>query len=241
MIIKTSAILLHTIRYGDSSMIAHMYTRQAGRMAFMLHTVKSRRGSVRASMLIPLTILHIEADVRDKRELQRIIEMKPALVFSSLPFDVVKSAIAMFIAELLYRLLIEHEPNTGLFDYLQTIIEKIDADNKLQPSFLLVFMVSLSGFLGIRPTGRFSSQTPVFDLLNGVFIASAPEHPHYLLPEQAHYLDKILLSSGDQTVHDIPKDIRNTLAEQLIRFFELHFEGIGNIRSYQVLSQVFKD
>ena len=42
---KARGVVLHTIKYGDSSMVAYLFTDLFGRMNYMIQGVHSSRGS----------------------------------------------------------------------------------------------------------------------------------------------------------------------------------------------------
>ncbi len=66
MLTRTKAILIHHVRYSDSSLIAHFYTQEYGRLAVMVKGISSRRGRTRFSYFQPLGIFNLELYYNDK-------------------------------------------------------------------------------------------------------------------------------------------------------------------------------
>ena len=60
MQVKTNGIVLHSIKYSDSATIVTMYTRQFGRVSYMVNAVNKKKSVYRASFLHPLSILELD-------------------------------------------------------------------------------------------------------------------------------------------------------------------------------------
>ena len=108
---KVTGIVLHTLKYNDTSNIVDIYTEQSGRASFLVKIPRSRKSGVQAVLFQPLSIIEVEADVRPTNGLHRVREVKSLYPFHSLPYHPYKSSIAMFLAEFLYRALKEEAPN----------------------------------------------------------------------------------------------------------------------------------
>ena len=103
MLTKTTAIVLHNIKYGDSKMIVDMFTRAHGRMSFLVPMPKSAKSKIRKQLFQPLSLLSLEYDYRPKVQLQKLREASMQHPYSSLPFDIDKLTVGMFLAEFLYH------------------------------------------------------------------------------------------------------------------------------------------
>ena len=116
---KSRGIVLHTIKYGDSSMVAYLLTEAGGRRNFMVQGVRSARGrGSKLALFQPMFALEFEGLESPRQQLDRFREVRSGLVLQSIPFDVRKSTVALFMAEVLYRLVKESEPNRALFDFV---------------------------------------------------------------------------------------------------------------------------
>ena len=94
--------------------------------------------------------------------------MKLSYPFKSVPYHPHKSAIALFIAEFLYRALREEAENAPLFAYLSNSIQWLDECKHDFANFHLVFLIRLSRFLGLYPNTEGYHNGDYFDLLNAV-------------------------------------------------------------------------
>jgi DNA repair protein RecO (recombination protein O) len=139
---KTRGIVLQQIKYSDSQIIAHIYTEQFGRQAFMFRRAKSKKSGNSLNFLQPLFLLEIEAQIKDKRQIQRARELRNYPHFNNIPFDITKSSIAIFLAEILSRVLKEEEANAELFNFLYHSVLLLDEEKEHFANFHLLFYTS---------------------------------------------------------------------------------------------------
>ena len=103
MLQKTKGIVLHTLKYNDTSIIVDIYTELSGRASFLVAVPRSRKATVKSVLFQPLSFIEFEADYRPNATLYRVKEAKSFYPFSSIPYDPYKSAMALFLSEFLYR------------------------------------------------------------------------------------------------------------------------------------------
>ena len=184
MMQKLTGIVLHVLKYNDTSNIVDIYTEQVGRASFLVKIPRSRKSNVRSVLFQPLAFVEVEADCRPNSNLHRVHEAKLLFPFRSLPYHPYKSSIAMFLAEFLYRALREEEANMPLFAYLHHSILWLDeCENKSFANFHLVFLMRLSRFLGLYPNVEDYTSGCYFDMLNACFTPLLPTNGSFLKPE----------------------------------------------------------
>ena len=133
---------IHTIKYGDSSAIAYLFTDVLGRMSYMVQGIRSKRGrGNKAALLQPMFLVEFEGVEQPHAQMHRVREMRSLRPLMSVPFDVRKSTISMFMAEVLYRLIREVEANKPLFDFLCEAVLKLDAMREGIANYHLWFLV----------------------------------------------------------------------------------------------------
>src|SRR4051812_16525108 len=109
MLYSTRAIVLRSIKYGDTSLISTLFTEKQGVQAYMAQGVRSSKAkNNKAALLQPATLLDIVVYHKPNTNLQRIKEFQFAYLYTSMQEEVVKNSVALFSAELLLRLLPEH-------------------------------------------------------------------------------------------------------------------------------------
>ena len=144
---KARGIVLHTLKYGDSGMVVYLLTDSGGRQSYMVQGVRSARGhGSKLALFQPMFAVEFEGLESSRMQMHRFREVRSGIVLQSLPFDVRKSTIALFMAEVLYRLVKECEPNQRLFDFVWGSVAALDALDEGVANFHLWFLTNLSRF-----------------------------------------------------------------------------------------------
>ena len=240
MFFKTSGIVLHSIKYSDTSLVATIYTQSHGRQSFLIQGVYRKKSGFSPTLFQPLTLLDLEISVTPKRELQRIKEVSVSNPFHSLPYDHTKSAIALFLSEILYKTLREEETNQAMFGYLFHSIQLLDAMEYGTANFHLWFIVHLTKYLGFFPVDNYSTENCMFDAANGRFY-----EPLMIKPSENDLIIARLLHDILNTIPENLRNInlnhhtRNLLLKHVVEFYHFHLGGLGTIKSMPVLKQVF--
>lgn len=239
---KQRGVVLSSVRYGESSLIVHIYTDIGGRQSFMVNGA-ARKGKRPGKLVMfqPLSLLEIVAIPPRKGSLLRVKEVAnpfPGLYANA---DLRKGAIAVFLAELLAKTLREEEPNESLFAFLWSSIQMLEAVEEGVGNFHLVFMAQLTRFLGFYPTVAADTGEPIFfDIKNGVFRNTLPAHPLVMLEPLSSLLLKVFEGSfSDLNQVGLNHTQRNLLAEGLVDYFQHHMDGFSNLKSLSVLKEVF--
>jgi DNA repair protein RecO (recombination protein O) len=240
MLQKTRGILLHSLKYGETGIIATVYTELFGKVAFLLQGTRTRKSPVKGIHLQALYLVDLEIYYRPGRDLQRIKELKNAFPFSSIPFEIRKSSQAIFLAEVLNKVLREEESHPALFEFLFYSIQILDLLNEGTANFFLIFLVQLSRFLGFGPTNNFSAEVPYYDLMAGVFVAAIPSHPHYLSKEESAVFSALLDMSYEKAAEiRIESAIRIILPDRILEYFSLHLGSKITTKSLDILRELF--
>lgn len=241
MLDKTRAIVLHSTKYSDTSVIVQLYTERFGRLSLMQTVSRGRKAQARASLLQPLFLLDVDIYYRSKREIQRGKEINLESTFRSIPYDAVKSSLALFMAEVLFKTLREEESNQSLFDFLYHSILILDTQEGAMGNFHLCFLVQLSRYLGFLPSNNYSAENKYFDVLAGSFCPFQPRHVHYFSPVVSEKFSQLLsLSLVDAGRVELSKPLRNELLEGILEYYQIHVDGMGTLKSLAVLKEVFQ-
>jgi DNA repair protein RecO (recombination protein O) len=240
MIEKTLGIVLKQIKYGETSIIAHLYTRRWGRIGILVPGARTSSKSRKAHLFQPLTILELEVYFKASRDLQKIKEVKNHSPFMNLTGDPVKSSVALFLAEILHKALREEESNEELFDFLDSHIQFLDISEQGIANFHIYFLLRLTRHLGFNPGAPPDHSQLWFDLVHGLFTTSPPLHGSFLTPELTGLLIRFLeVQASGLAAIEIDRGTRIELLEGILRYYYLHLEGLGEIRSHTVLHALF--
>lgn len=240
MLTKTHAIVLHAFKYGESRLIVDVFTRQAGRLSFIVTMPKSPRGRMKKQFFQPLSLLEMEFDLRPKVQLQKMGNVQLAYAYSSVPFEASKLSISLFMAEFLYHALKGEQQNEPLFDYVRYSMEWLDGCQSSVANFHLVFLMHLSRFLGFYPNLEGWQEGCCFDLRAGVFSKEVPTHRDYVQPTEAGRME-VLMRMDYPTMHlfRLSHHERNRLLEVAITYYRLHLPNFPDMKSLGVLRELF--
>ena len=127
---KARGVVLRLLKYSDSASVADVYTDTRGTVSFIVRIPKSRKAAVKTVFFRPLSILELDFEFRPKASLQHVRDVRFAYAYRSLPYDARKAAIALFLAEVLSRVL-KHEASGGpLFEYVDYSLQWLDAASR---------------------------------------------------------------------------------------------------------------
>ncbi len=241
MLQKTTGIVLHVLKYNDTSNIVEIYTEVSGRASFLVPVPRSRKSPVKLVLFQPLALVEFEADFHAKSSLYKIKEARSHYPFSSIPYDPYKSAIALFLAEFLYRAIREEVENAPLFAYLKHSIQWLDACNGNFANFHLVFLMRFSRFLGLYPNLDDYHAGDYFDLLNSCFTSLRPRmHAAYIGPQEAARISS-LMRMNYETMHlfGMNRAERARCLHILNEYYRLHLPDFPALKSLVVLHELF--
>ncbi|MBT7141721.1 MAG: DNA repair protein RecO [Bacteroidetes bacterium] len=239
---STHGIVLHQIKYLSSSIIVQIYTEKFGRLAFIIKGVRGKNAKIRANLFQPLFLLDMEIYFKDSRNLQMVKEIKNIAPFSSIPYDIYKNSMAIFLAEVLFKTIKEEEPNKNLFDFLFNSIKLFDTLENKFLNFHLIFLLNLSKYLGFYPNNNFSEPLKYFDLMNGEFVANNSTHLYILNETLSFDFYKLLnISVNEQEDFVISNKTRNNLLATIIQYYSLHIASFKEVKSLEIFKQVFND
>ena len=167
----------------------------------------------------PLSILQGEAAVNTKSALWRLSGVSPAHHLLGLRTSMSKSAMAVFISEVLFRTIREGAPDKALYDWCIASILTLDALEGDFASYHLRFLLELAVHLGFSPDEYSLSPFAEENLQKITAFLSLPLAEALMLP----------MTGAERTA----------IATSLIRYLEYHAESAINIRSLPVLHEIF--
>ncbi len=238
---KGRGIVLHTLKYGDSSMIVYLLTDVGGRRSYMVQGIRSRtgRGSKQA-LFQPAFLVEFEGlEPAQSSQMHRFREVRSGFLLRGIPFDVRRSTMAIFLAEVVYRLVRESERNDALFDFVWNSVAALDVMEQGLANFHLWFLAHLAPIVGFCP-GNSYTEGDWFDIKEGLYVSLPPLHTLAMRPEEAALLDRLLacdVAQLDQIA--LHRGQRVTFLNALLSYFGYHLDAIHSVQSVRILSEVF--
>ena len=235
-------ISLRTIRYDDRKNIVTAWSAERGRVSLLVPAGASREARRRRALMMPLSLFEGEADVRPGRELLSVRDVRPSAVLSDLSCEPAKAVVAMFLAEVLEKVLREAAPDAVLTTYLFHAVQELDAMPTAVgvANFPLVFLYKLGEFLGIAPDSGSWQPGRVFDMEGGTFRATRPLTGHWLEPEQASIAEMLSRMDFKNAAHmPIPRAVRRVMLEKILEYYGMHYTSLSDLKSLPVVSEIF--
>ena len=237
---KARGVVLSTVKYGDSGMVVQMLTDRYGRQSYMVQGVRSSRGrGSKMALFQPLFVLSFEGLEPLHGDLHKMREVQNDIVFKSVPYDIRKSTMALFMAEVLYRLVGESEANEPMFDFVYNSVKALDEIEEGVANFHLWFLANLSRYLGYFP-GNEHRKGCWFDMREGLYVGTMPLHDYTMNSTEAELL-RDLTECDLACLGEIPlnREQRVTMLSRLVEYYSIHLEAIRSVRSISILQEVF--
>ncbi len=233
---KTRAIVLQTIKYGDSSLVVKMLTEESGIQSYMVKGVYGKKSKMKAALFQNMTLLDIVADSSDN-SLGFIREISLSHYYESIATDIRKSTIIIFVSELLSKSIADSESDVALFNFIYESMLWLDNATSGYANFPIVFAMKLSSYLGFFPNLDTYTEGSCFDLLDGNFKKSGND---------IYQIDKELSKAFYETckqdyvscnLNDLKT--RRQLLDAIVSYYKLHSDNTREIKSVEVLREIF--
>ncbi len=224
MLVKTRGIIFRVVKYRETSIITNLYTEEFGLSSYIVNNVRSPKSKFNIGYFEPLNLVEIIAYHKPNRDIDRITEIKTTYPLHDIRQDMQKSAMIIFLAEVLDKCIIEHDKNDILFAFLTSAIKQLE-NSQGNNSFHLQFLFKLSSYLGF---GINDSSTFIKEAINSQYYDN---HESILSLQQLIEKD-ISESPSISSLH------RKVVLNDLIQFYHVQI-GMPQPKSLEVLNTVF--
>ncbi len=220
MLYKTRGIVFRFTKYGDTSIIVNIFTHVFGLQSYIVNGVRSK-SSRTISLYQPLTLLDLVVYHRETANLLRIKEVKCLHAYQTIHTDIRKTTIALFLCELINKTVKDQSNAESIFDFLMRSFISLDQLEAVE-NFHLLFLIKLSRHLGF-----------------GAHAANEVIDGSRISPEEDVALHALLSADYGQGIA-MPYDVRKSILELLLAFYQKHIENMGEIRSVDVLKEILR-
>ena len=239
MLHKTKGIVLKTTDYAENSVIAKIFTQKFGLQSYLIKGVKKPKAKIRLNMLQPLHILDLVGYHKPNGTIQRISDARSEPILQTIPYDIIKSSLVLFINEVIYKSLKQEHEEPILFEFIAKSIELLDQTENGVANFHLIFLMKLTRFLGFYPDMSNADTSAFFDLKNGIFVNHQPLHLSFIETQQmANWLQILRNSMDDFLAVKLSSASRKYLLQKVIAYYTLHIESFGEVKSLAILEEV---
>ncbi len=237
LLINTRGIVLHKVKYSESSLIVKIFTEELGLQSYIVKGISSKKGKFKLSYFQPMTLLDLVVYNKPNKSLQTIKELKISHPYQSLSTFIEKQTVLIFLNEILYKIIRHENVDKSLFQWVYQVIIWFDLQKEKSLNFHLFFLLQLTKFLGFYPKIPFANKSnQIFDLQGGVFLSSPPFHPYYIdKTETLYFLELININLTNIIDYRITPIQRKKLLDILITYYQLHIPDLGKIKSLEIL------
>ena len=236
-ILETKAIVLSSLKYGETSLIIRCFTQEFGLKSFIAKGVFSKKKR-NTSLYFPLS--EIDLSFQPKSNEQQLVFLKSAQAsyyYESLHFHPIKSAIVFFLAEILNLVLKEESSNQEVYFYIEHSLKEFDQKKEDFADFHLIFLLQLSHFLGFYP--NLEQDGNLFDLENGFFSNSNSSINMLKAGETVLFKKLLELNFTEDSKNTFNQPQRSLLLEILVKYYQIHTTNFKKPKSLQVLHELF--
>lgn len=241
MLQTQEAIILSKSKYSDNSLIINALTPSFGVVSFIVSGISSQKSKAKRIAFQPGTIGQVVFYFKQKQGIQRIKEFKPTYSYAEIPFDIIKSSVAFFIAEITYVLFKQNDSDNEIFEYIKQLLILLDQTSNKVTNIPILFLLNCTAFVGVHPKNNYSNNYQYFNLSSGDFQSLFVEKETMSLEASVVFHELINLNLEDSLNFNCTKAIRNELLNALLNYYKFHFENFRTIKSIDVYKTVFND
>jgi DNA repair protein RecO len=229
MIIHTSAIVLKSFPYGDTSLIARCFSKDQGKISLIIKGARTKKSS-KTAYFEPLSHIDIIYHHKPNRELQMVSKVSFIDYWSNILSDLRAVTLSVAILELTDKTLSFEDPHPKLFSTLKNVLQAFN-ERSSDPNLLFWFYeCALLSHLGFKP-----------NLNNHDF-------PGMALPNLNDGSNSILILSSllSERLDNLPRDPitkneRKIISKYLWMLLCYHFEGIHKVKSLKVTRNILTE
>lgn len=234
-------IVLRCTPVNDRATIINAFSREVGRVAFVIPAGVSREASRNRAILQPLSVSEGIATSQHGSELMRLSQCRPHIPMHAIYSHPVKNALALFLADALSAILREQSPDENLFDFIVLAIEHLCMSSSREAAnFHICFLIHLSRLAGIEPDWRSYSPGHVFDIDEGRFRAFGGIDHRILDPSEAIVAYRLSrMTFTNLGCFRFSRSERNRILDVILIYMSAHYASLASLRSLEILRSLF--
>tara|TARA_X000001036_G_C20555462_1_gene756160 strand:+ start:438 stop:1130 length:693 start_codon:yes stop_codon:yes gene_type:complete len=149
MIVNTTAIVLKTFPYGETSLISRCFTKEKGKISFIIKGAQSKKNLL-SPYFQPLSYIQIIYNENAKRELQIISKVNFVNIWLKIPNSLKKMTLLQSILEITDFTLEKNDPHPGLFTILIEAVNYFENNQFKENLIFWFYECELLSELGFR-------------------------------------------------------------------------------------------
>lgn len=232
-------IALHTTRYNDRHSILAAYSREMGRVSFLVPAGNGREAARRRALLMPLSPVECVAGITHGRDIFTMRDPRATLPMHGIHADPIRAIVAMFVCEVAATVLRESQADTPTYAFLLDTAMRLNDPATPTANFPIAFLYRLGTFIGIEPDVSSWSEGRVLDLVDGTFRATPPMHPHFLPAADSRVVATLSRISWDNLgAYKFTRAERARVLDTILGYYTMHYTNLSALKSPDVLRSV---
>jgi DNA repair protein RecO (recombination protein O) len=249
--LKSEALVLHSMRWSESSKIIQLFTAERGLLKVIARGVMRPKSSFRG-VLESLNHVEIVVGIKDTRDLQIVTQAELMNSFSQMRENLDNTAMAYAIAELLRKFIHQNEASHPIFRFTIQTLEVLNQSILRHPLILLIrYILYLSEYLGFgwnmescRNCGKLPEKFPIgTDLVNGAIVCGNCIHGSELSGYRlsrlqwrlCYRLQQMIPAEVPELIQKIPEDlVYQPVLDLLISHLNYHTDQSFQLKSLKM-------
>jgi DNA repair protein RecO (recombination protein O) len=253
MIEKAEAIVLKSRKYGETSKIINLFTREFGKLSVMAKGARSKNNRF-GSSLEPLSHISIVFYNYENREMQYITQSSLINFFSGIRNNPSKMMYALPVLEIINNVIHSDEQNEDFFDLVINVIKYLNESKDNYNNFLLYFELHLASQFGFHPNfnncefcGMEATDPDIsyaFNIEKGCIICGDC-HQKSILPgirlsaDAVMNLQKLMVTPPEEISNlSITPPLYNSMFNLTTKYLKNHISGMRDLKSLEIMGEI---
>ena len=225
MIINTDAIVLKTFSYGETSLISRCFTKDKGKISFIIKGAKSKKNLI-SPYFQPLSFINIIYKENEKRELQIVSKVSFVQIWTQIPLSLRKMTLSQSILEISDFTLEKNDPYPSLFNILIKTLQIFESGDIDENILFWNYEFKILSEMGFMINIDDNSDSELISLKRNDKIINTMQQ-------------LINGNISDINLDTISLDNKKKISKFLYRKLCFYFEGFERLKSFRVIKDIF--
>ncbi len=198
MVVKTEAVVLKTVKYGDTSKIISVFTREYGKLSLIAKGARTSRSKF-VSILNPMSCIQAVFYLKESRDIHLLSDASSSRVHKNIVGDPQKTMTGFVMLDALNTAVHTRESHPVLFDHLVEALDGLDRAERSPVNYLIAFLIALLREAGyglkldacVRCGGKLDREPLVFESQFGGFACGRCRSPDTTLTMAPNHLEAL--------------------------------------------------
>ena len=241
MLKKTESIVMKCIKYGETSVIAQMFTPNDGIVPLIVSGVRAKNNKGKAAQFQLGQVLDVIYYDKQREGVMRLKESSLSMHFNTIPFEIPKIALTQYFIEITRNCIYQSALSSDdVYPLLKDSLLYLDQPQPPQSNLAVFYLWKLIHHLGLAPYLD-NPHGEYLDLQTGEFCKSLPMHQVALTLDLANKLRTMLSTNLDHIDSlDMSGKERKYLLESGHQYLKFHLSYFRLPQSADIFREILK-